>query len=85
MARTPKPPGRRDRIAERLIEAKQLVVDAHEANLVHARAQMTRFRQLAELVRGIDQDFRDDRAEVEGGIFTPTAEPRSAGHLREVV
>ena len=56
------PGHRRDEIAEKLADLGHLVLDAHEANLVHARAQLTRLRSMGDLVKGIDTLFRAERA-----------------------
>lgn len=56
------PGRRRDEIAEKIVDVGRLLVDCHEANLVHARAQLGRIRQITELVTGIDVLFREERA-----------------------
>lgn len=48
----------RDEVAERLYDLRRLVVDAHEANLIHAKAQLTRLRRMAEIASGLDAGFR---------------------------
>lgn len=55
------PGHRRDEIAEKLADVAHLLIDAHEANLVHARAQLTRLRSVAEAVKSIDTLFRAER------------------------
>lgn len=56
------PTRRRDEIAENFVEVLHLMRDAHEANLVHARAQLRRFGAITALITGADALFREERS-----------------------
>lgn len=60
--RPPAPPSRRDRLSELLHDMKAVIVDIHEANLVHARAQMQRTRSLFTMDDEADRLWREERA-----------------------
>ena len=79
------PGHRRDDIAEKLIDLGHLLVDAHEANLVHARAQLTRVRRMAELVTGIEVLFKAERAaELDAEAAARTASRERSRPIRAV-
>lgn len=51
-----------DDTAAQLAEVAHLLLAAHKAEAAHAKAQLTRFRRMAEIVTGIDGQFRAERA-----------------------
>lgn len=78
------PSRRRDDIAEKLVELGRLMVDTHEANLIHARAQLGRVRKMAELVTGIDGLFRAEREEELAAEAEDRRASRERSRLRAV-
>lgn len=78
------PGRRRDEIAEKLVDVGRLLVDAHEANLIHAKAQLGRIRQMAELVTGIDSLFRAEREEELAAEAEDRRASRERSRLRAV-